>query len=230
MKVLSVCLTLFHLLTPTGSMPLNSTSPALKSPGLCEYERLQCSGIVGSFCPQCDATGNFLPQQCWGSTGYCWCVNVITGVETPGTQTGPGVEPGECGSWFSCPPGWSHFTERCFKFIDTSKMWVEAEIYCQFEGANLASIHSHEENTFVMSLTRGRTHEFPPTWIGGVAPVLPGYWLWVDGSKFEYENWFNHHDINNPNQTCLKMNHGYDFKWVSNSCSASYPFVCSKSV
>ncbi|XP_034470938.1 galactose-specific lectin nattectin-like [Hippoglossus hippoglossus] len=230
MKVLSACLTLCHLLTPTRSLPLNSTEPMGKYSGLCEYERQQCSGLVGSFCPQCDAYGNFLPQQCWGSTGYCWCVNVITGVEIPNTQTRPGMDPVECGMGYSCPSGWSNYAERCFSFIDSPKMWAEAEIYCQFDGANLASIHSYEENRFVMSLTRGDTHDFPETWIGGVAPVLPGHWLWTDGSKFNYENWFNHHDINNPNETCLKMNYGYDFKWFTNSCSASYPFVCSKLV
>ncbi|XP_060922561.1 lectin [Limanda limanda] len=230
MKVLSVCLTLCHLLTPARSVPLNATAPAGKSSGLCEYEVLLCSGATGSFCPQCDAMGNFLPLQCWVSTGYCWCVNVITGVEIPSTQTGPGMEPAQCGTGFSCPPGWSQYTERCFIFINTSKMWAEAEIYCQFEGANLASIHSPEENHFIMSLTRGHTHNFPHTWIGGVAPVLPGYWLWTDGSRFDYDNWFNHHDTSNPSETCLRMNYGYDFKWLYSSCSASFPFVCSKLV
>ncbi|XP_069374647.1 galactose-specific lectin nattectin-like [Paralichthys olivaceus] len=228
MKVLGVCVTLCILLTPARSVPLNSTMSVTKYVGLCQYERERCSGLLGSFCPRCDASGYFLPQQCSPSTGYCWCVNVITGVEIPNTQTGPGMEPVDCGRGHYCPNGWSNYAERCLMFIDTPKMWAEAEIYCQFEGANLASIHSYEENHFIMSLTRGETHHFPQTWIGGIAPVIPGHWLWTDGSNFHYENWLHHHDIDNVNQTCLKMNYGYDFKWLYDSCSELHPFVCAK--
>uniref|UniRef100_A0A3B3WM87 Thyroglobulin type-1 domain-containing protein n=1 Tax=Poecilia mexicana TaxID=48701 RepID=A0A3B3WM87_9TELE len=48
----------------------------------------------------CDDDGNFLPQQCSGSTGYCWCVDTITGEEIQSTKTAPGVRPVNCGEWF----------------------------------------------------------------------------------------------------------------------------------
>uniref|UniRef100_A0A8C4DN08 Thyroglobulin type-1 domain-containing protein n=1 Tax=Dicentrarchus labrax TaxID=13489 RepID=A0A8C4DN08_DICLA len=54
------------------------------------------SNLPGAFVPQCDANGNFLPQQCWASTGYCWCVDVITGKEIPHTKTPPGTVPVNC--------------------------------------------------------------------------------------------------------------------------------------
>uniref|UniRef100_A0A669C1B0 Nidogen 2 n=1 Tax=Oreochromis niloticus TaxID=8128 RepID=A0A669C1B0_ORENI len=38
--------------------------------------------------PQCDAEGQYLPQQCHGSTGYCWCVD-SRGEERAGTRTPP---------------------------------------------------------------------------------------------------------------------------------------------
>ncbi|XP_042533773.1 nidogen-2 isoform X1 [Dipodomys spectabilis] len=46
--------------------------------------------------PQCDDQGNFLPLQCHGSTGFCWCVD-SNGHEVPGTQTPPGSTPPHCG-------------------------------------------------------------------------------------------------------------------------------------
>ncbi|XP_007232273.3 CD74 molecule, major histocompatibility complex, class II invariant chain a [Astyanax mexicanus] len=39
----------------------------------------------GYFRPQCDEEGNYLPTQCWHSTGYCWCVDK-NGNKIPGTQ------------------------------------------------------------------------------------------------------------------------------------------------
>lgn len=50
--------------------------------------------------PQCDDQGNFVPLQCHGSTGFCWCVD-RNGHEVPGTQTPPGSTPPHCGP----PPG-----------------------------------------------------------------------------------------------------------------------------
>lgn len=41
------------------------------------------------------------------------------------------------------------------------------QVFCRFDGANLASIHSEEENHFITALTRGDTHDFPQSWLGG---------------------------------------------------------------
>ncbi|XP_037359235.1 nidogen-2 isoform X1 [Talpa occidentalis] len=46
--------------------------------------------------PQCDDQGHFLPLQCHGSTGFCWCVDP-NGHEVPGTRTPPGSTPPHCG-------------------------------------------------------------------------------------------------------------------------------------
>ncbi|XP_054457742.1 regenerating islet-derived protein 3-alpha isoform X2 [Anoplopoma fimbria] len=166
MKVLSVALVLGSFLTLSRAAPVNSTG-LMRSSGLCAYERAHSPHNIGAFVPQCDHNGNFLPQQCWASTGYCWCVNVITGEEIPNTKTPPGTMPVSCGSEFYCPNSWTLFGEQCFIFINSMKSWAEAEGYCLFEGANLASVHSPMENHFIQALTRGDTYDFPQTWIGG---------------------------------------------------------------
>ncbi len=44
----------------------------------------ECVG-VGCYIPQCTENCDWEPMQCWGSTGYCWCVD-SEGVEIEGTS------------------------------------------------------------------------------------------------------------------------------------------------
>ena len=53
------------------------------------------TGLLGEFIPQCEEDGSYSPLQCWGSTGYCWCVDG-NGVEIPGTALGPGQGTPNC--------------------------------------------------------------------------------------------------------------------------------------
>ncbi|XP_072239421.1 nidogen-2-like [Leuresthes tenuis] len=59
----------------------------------CENHRdsLQASSSPpGAYVPQCDENGQYLQQQCHGSTGHCWCVD-SSGQERPGTRTAAGT-------------------------------------------------------------------------------------------------------------------------------------------
>ncbi|XP_027132809.1 galactose-specific lectin nattectin-like, partial [Larimichthys crocea] len=107
---------------------------------------------------------------------------------------------------FPCPEYWSYFSGTCFIFHESLKTWIEAEAYCLFEEANLASIHSDGENNFVQALTQTWT-DFPKTWIGGHNAVHPSFWMWSDGSRFDYENWFEEPQ-SDRDEHCLKMNFG----------------------
>uniref|UniRef100_A0A7N5ZV80 Nidogen 2a (osteonidogen) n=1 Tax=Anabas testudineus TaxID=64144 RepID=A0A7N5ZV80_ANATE len=69
----------------------------------CEHHRdtVQASSpesrypIVGAYVPQCDAEGQYLPRQCHGSSGHCWCVD-SRGQERAGTRTPPGRPAVDC--------------------------------------------------------------------------------------------------------------------------------------
>uniref|UniRef100_H2T9F0 Nidogen 2 n=1 Tax=Takifugu rubripes TaxID=31033 RepID=H2T9F0_TAKRU len=51
--------------------------------------------ILGAYVPQCDTNGQYIPLQCHGSTGHCWCVD-SNGQERAGTRTAPGAPPTDC--------------------------------------------------------------------------------------------------------------------------------------
>ncbi|KAM4611643.1 galactose-specific lectin nattectin-like [Polymixia lowei] len=244
MTALCVSLILCALVTLSAAASVNVT--VAQRLGLirsrCEFERHRMADIIGAYAPQCNSDGNFTPQQCWASSGFCWCVDISTGVEIHGTRTPPGTTPVNCESSvnkmtepekeedsYFCPDGWSRYGTRCFIFIDSAKTWLEAEAYCLFEEANLASIHSDNENRFIQALTRGKTHNFPRTWIGGHDAIQNGLWLWSDGSRFDYEYWHTGQG-QNGNEQCLEMNFPAEMRWNDFGCTTRLPFVCAKRI
>ncbi|XP_008301054.1 galactose-specific lectin nattectin-like [Stegastes partitus] len=225
-KTLGVLLALCTVLALSRGGPINATQPKVIG-SLCEYKKMYCSYYHGVYCPECDADGNFIPWQCSSMSGYCWCVDVKTGEELPYTKRPLGSDPIDCEHYYHCPEGWTYYDEKCYKFVEYAKTWLEAEIYCQFEGGNLAAIHSYEQNHFVQDLIKEVTHSFPLTWIGGYDSIYPGYWMWRDGSKFHYEYWYQGSKPTTAYH-CLMMNYHLELQWYSANCNDSLPFVCCK--
>lgn len=97
---------------------LSACLPAEVEKTRCQLEREHILGAArqsdsqrplppGLFVPECDEHGQYMPTQCHGSTGYCWCVD-RDGREVEGTRTRPGTRP-PCKSEQSplVGPGWS---------------------------------------------------------------------------------------------------------------------------
>ena len=63
----------------------------------CEQAQANATGLIGEFVPQCEEDGSFASTQCWGSTGYCWCVDEY-GVEIPGTSSPSWLGMSDCSS------------------------------------------------------------------------------------------------------------------------------------
>jgi len=58
----------------------------------CELRRQQAVGqsgsvhMIGAFVPRCTDDGYFEALQCHSSTGQCWCVHRVSGVELLGSR------------------------------------------------------------------------------------------------------------------------------------------------
>ncbi|XP_039599015.1 ladderlectin-like [Polypterus senegalus] len=89
----------------------------------------------------------------------------------------------------SCAYSWTPFQSKCYRFIPVTKGHAEAELYCQYLGGNLASVHSEEANTFIKNVIANRDNSNPQTWLGGARVSQTNYWYWKDGSAFNYQKW-----------------------------------------
>uniref|UniRef100_A0A3Q1G0X6 Nidogen 2a (osteonidogen) n=1 Tax=Acanthochromis polyacanthus TaxID=80966 RepID=A0A3Q1G0X6_9TELE len=89
--------------TPPGTTPKDCDRPGENTHNThCEHhrDRAETTGpegysAVGAYVPQCDAEGQYIPLQCHGSSGHCWCVD-SNGQERAGTRTPPGTQPKDC--------------------------------------------------------------------------------------------------------------------------------------
>jgi len=134
-----------------------------------------------------------------------------------------------------CPDGWEAYgTEKCFKIFLERKSFVEAQQYCRQLSSNLASIHSVEENNFLVAyiLRDLSTSQLEGFWLGGMkkGPV----WFWLDLSPYGYVNWVP----GNPVRDCLMLATGVsDFNigashfgkiWTPFCTNPPTPFICQK--
>merc|ERR1719369_2479292 len=122
------------------------------------------------------------------------------------------------------PAGWKMFNGRCYGHPEDKRLsWEAAEMHCQkwLSGAHLASVHSPEEQAFIVD-------NFPKNiWLGGTDISQEGTWDWTDGTPFDYSDWYpgepNDHGIN---QDCLWERK--EHKWDDNTCEQEQLFLCKK--
>ncbi|XP_053703792.1 galactose-specific lectin nattectin-like [Synchiropus splendidus] len=127
-----------------------------------------------------------------------------------------------------CPPGWSQYGCKCFKFFGDNKDWADAEFFCVAQGGNLASIHSAAEHRFVKNLIKRATGRDLRTYVGGHDLYQEGRWSWSDGKRFVFPGGWHRGEPNNHGgrEDCLELN----FHGAGNDlpCHLRRPFVCTK--
>ncbi|XP_046875540.1 ladderlectin-like [Hypomesus transpacificus] len=125
-----------------------------------------------------------------------------------------------------CPSEWTENGQRCYLHVSAPKNWVGAEQHCLGLGANLASVHSLDEYTFLQQLVSSNSH--PVTWIGGTDAFQNRVWFWSDGSLFHYSAWAAGEPNNaGGREPCIAINWGDDHKWNDAPCHLRLGFICS---
>lgn len=131
----------------------------------------------------------------------------------------------------TCPMFWYSFRGRCYKYVATHMTWADAELHCLSQGANLVSIYSGGEQTFVNDLIKNFDPLQQYTWIGLSDIHKEGKWMWSDGCPVNFVFW----DLNEPNnykgiENCAHTNFITTLKWNDMSCINTYSFVCATRV
>nr|XP_049594082.1 macrophage mannose receptor 1-like isoform X10 [Syngnathus scovelli] len=137
--------------------------------------------------------------------------------------------------------GWNSHGSKCYKKIDTTNGWRGARHDCLWEGGDLVSITSEEEEKFVKEQMGDK-----PFWIGLSNLVCDKdhcklfeegekRLIWSDtGVTPTYANWTSNQGGSSDNESCAYVNQGVHEgsqpgKWRHGSCGSSLAYMCERS-
>lgn len=130
----------------------------------------------------------------------------------------------------TCPPFWFSFNDCCYKYVGSRLKWADAELNCVSQGANLVSIRSLQENSFVSALIKNFDPLQGHTWIGLSDSHKEQAWMWSDGSRVNFQHWCPGEPNNlHNNENCAQTNFcdlKKSSKWNDENCLNAYPSVC----
>lgn len=124
-------------------------------------------------------------------------------------------------SSINCKAGWQEWNQACYKVSTDQTQFSNALTLCKQHGANLASIHSPQENEFVLNLSGGKD-----VFIGLSDTAIEGTFVWSDGSTVAYTNWEDGEpddDYAMGDCVILRTANG---KWNDTPCIMWYEYVC----
>ncbi|KAM9833711.1 secretory phospholipase A2 receptor-like isoform 1-T1 [Syngnathus typhle] len=134
--------------------------------------------------------------------------------------------------------GWTLHGSHCYKKMDTTNGWLGARHDCLWEGGDLVSITSTDEEDFVK-----RQMGDQPFWIGlsNLNCNDEGCWFFEAGAKNltwsstsmtpDYTNWDTRQKGSFNVESCAYVNQGVDLysqpgKWRHGSCQSSLAYMC----
>ncbi|GMR62128.1 hypothetical protein PMAYCL1PPCAC_32323, partial [Pristionchus mayeri] len=113
----------------------------------------------------------------------------------------------------------------CYQIGESAENWQGAQLACQQFGANLASIHSDQENTFVrrLAVSKGAVNGV----LLGATTSGKGYdFAWIDGTDWDYANFhpgFPETGLGDCLAMDTSMANGY---WMNMNCTSQLPVAC----
>ena len=127
-----------------------------------------------------------------------------------------------------CPYGWETYEDsngnlKCFKYCGDTTYATYAEENCRAQGGHLASIHSAEEQNFLVQ-TFNSNYE---VWIGAVDPHHNSGWEWTDGTPFDFSYWGSGEPDGGQYYTTMTTSSG---RWSDHTYDHYCQYICQLSL
>ena len=129
---------------------------------------------------------------------------------------------------YECEPGWEFFDMSCYKISEDVKNYTSAENDCIQEGGHLTSIHSKEENDFLLRLIGPLDFPDPIIIVGGKVKNDESFY-WTDESEFDYSDWSPGQPFGT--EACFGIQLGFPpghGSWSIDPCFHPHKFICKK--
>ncbi|XP_061179353.1 macrophage mannose receptor 1-like [Saccostrea echinata] len=132
----------------------------------------------------------------------------------------------------ACGTGWVLYNQFCYYTGNGSTLltWFDARSTCNQMGAELASIHSQDEDNMLVGQYT-RTKRTVDYWIGLNDIEYNSKYVWTDGSLLDFVSWSPHE----PNdygggENCVTMPYWTGGKWNDDNCNMKKNFICKRPV
>uniref|UniRef100_A0A4W4EYK5 Mannose receptor, C type 2 n=1 Tax=Electrophorus electricus TaxID=8005 RepID=A0A4W4EYK5_ELEEL len=174
--------------------------------------------------------GEWSDQKCHVDLPYiCKRVN-ITGTPPP-TPAPPLIPAG-------CPDGWTPFLHKCYKVFGQERVrrdtWSAARSMCRNQEATLATVPSHIEQAFLVTLLPNSSFHL---WVG-LTSDSQGQFKWAEPGLLSYTNWAPREPVDNnghnknPNNCVVLLHtspHRSTGMWASRACEGEkHGCICMK--
>ncbi|XP_042204150.1 macrophage mannose receptor 1-like [Homarus americanus] len=125
---------------------------------------------------------------------------------------------------------WLLFGDQCYRFFsasyDNPETWRSSRLRCREQGGELASIHTNEENYWILSKILGLSDEM--VWVGGRSVLDSGY-QWLDNTTFDFDNWARGEPNNILGQEdCIVLYSQQEGRWGDRSCDTLAGSICKR--
>ena len=126
-----------------------------------------------------------------------------------------------------CPEDWMAYGDKCYKLVDSSMTWEDADEACGLvhTGATLASAHNIEQNAFLAETVPN----YGAVWLGLRRPTTDGNWIWTDGSSYDFYYWYPPDEPYGDGERCARLNCGIEGMWCTQPCNNvnnEHRFIC----
>ncbi|GMS82905.1 hypothetical protein PENTCL1PPCAC_5080, partial [Pristionchus entomophagus] len=113
----------------------------------------------------------------------------------------------------------------CYQIGPKEEKWQDAQKTCQNLGADLASIHTQNENSFVRRLAVS-SGNVKGLFLGATIEGKGDGFGWIDGTAWDYQNFYAGFPVSGLGDCIVLDTEGSSGQWVNTDCNSLYSFVC----